>query len=588
MAHRRHRRRYSAYSEPNRSTLSVLKPVMTLVIVAVLIFLLGSWILRLFGVGNATVQMGTILRVEPGSVVSVSIGGSDSVNGIDGQKIYHGDYIETTASQYAHLEFFDGSIVRLNENTTVILTRSERGQKESSISLRLTSGSLWTETGDRETYSGSIVRTIDTPSLRLTLPAETESVIGPRSIVVYESQGIGVTLTPRDVRVPIVIGEGQRFTLPGSVTEDTDLYAYRSALDPLAISAPFVDQSRQIAGGESVTDTPPESAQPEATVSEDTTRTSETLLVSAPDNDATVDGASVDVEGQIGPSVAMVRVNGYNATVDEQKGTFAIAMTLPDRDDVLITITALDEEGITLAETKRRITRTRVPPGVPEVLEPVKTSETYETDEERVVISGTAPKGAVGIIVNEYRLQLYDPAKGEWSYIASTKINNYRPGENVYSVKAINRAGVESEPATITIVLGGDSEETGETEGREGGDTSTGTPDTSEDTTPILNNDPLTPGTLSVILPEAGSSYEASESSFVIEGNAPRGTHTMWVNGYKLSLYQAGNNRWRYIADTKRNTLSRGLNEYEIVARNDAGKVLDKMVYTVTFRPGRR
>jgi hypothetical protein len=104
----------------------------------------------------------------------------------------------------------------------------------------------------------------------------------------------------------------------------------------------------------------------------------------------------------------------------------------------------------------------------------------------------------------------------------------------------------------------------------------------------LPDNDPLQPGTITVTAPTPGTRHVAvgtDQIEFLIEGAVPSDTTSVWVNGYQLRLYEAGKSYWNYIASTKLNTMKRGENSYEIVARNSTGQILDRFTYVIEFDP---
>jgi hypothetical protein len=96
------------------------------------------------------------------------------------------------------------------------------------------------------------------------------------------------------------------------------------------------------------------------------------------------------------------------------------------------------------------------------------------------------------------------------------------------------------------------------------------------------------PGSLSVTAPMPGTQYAATETGFLLEGATLPETYSVWVNGYRLRLYEPGKTFWNYKVSTEIGTLKRGENVYRIVARNSKGEILDTLEYTVTFKPGRK
>jgi hypothetical protein len=295
----------------------------------------------------------------------------------------------------------------------------------------------------------------------------------------------------------------------------------------------------------------------------------------------------VKVSGRIGGDVDKVRINGYLAVIDKETGAFSQELTLAEEDEVNITIEAVNDTGLVLAESIRTIKRNRKPPVPPTISAPAGAGKTYRTARSELEISGNAPKGAIGIIINDYRLQLFSPGDTKWSYLANVKFNNYAFGKNVFEVIAINRGGYRSESAKLTVILEEGAEEGVVTEGTdevEGTQVRTRRPRTVEEAD-LPNNLPLMPGSVTIFAPTRGVPYATSDLETLIEGNVPPEAASVWVNGYKLRLFQQGKGFFNYIASAEMNTLKRGENVYEILVRSEDGYILDTLEYMITFRP---
>ena len=68
----------------------------------------------------------------------------------------------------------------------------------------------------------------------------------------------------------------------------------------------------------------------------------------------------------------------------------------------------------------------------------------YATSEENLFILGNTPPNTKEIWINNYQLKRFDPAKGTWSYKASTEIGTLKKGENLYEIFAVDEAGGKS------------------------------------------------------------------------------------------------------------------------------------------------
>ncbi|MDD5469766.1 MAG: FecR domain-containing protein [Candidatus Peribacteraceae bacterium] len=560
------------------------RPLIGLLIAALLVYLVGSWFIGLFGYGQNQ-SMAIALAPEERGIVRISIEDGEWKRADQSLKLYPRDRVTTGTNAGAALAFFDGTYMRLGEESAVRIVESDLRDDESQLSVQLESGSVWVAAPTTQAFSGTMLRLVTTGMLRISLPTRTEALITERSISVFDGDGIGCTVHVAGAKQPVIVGEGQVFSLPeGALDAEDDLYAFRKGLDPRAVAAPFLAESRQAFALHRQNDQPQTAAAEE---NDPTVMPTGTILsVSQPTDRQTVQTASLEVKGSVNPEiVTAVQINGYAAPMDSAGG-FALEITLPDKDEVPISILATGKDGITLAEAMRTVLRNREPPEPPHFLTPAKDGETYQTQRTQFEITGSAPADAIGIIVNDYRLQFFSPGDKTWKYLASTNLDNLRLGENTFTAVAINKGGYKSEPVTMKIVLGGGME--GVIARSEGG-TANGTQEEGliEPTT-LPDNDPLQPGTISVTAPTPGARHTASGTDaieFLIEGTVPAATHSVWVNGYQLRLYESGKNYWNYIASTKLNTMKRGENAYAIVARDRDGKILDRFTYVIEFDP---
>ncbi len=550
--------------------------------VAFVLIIGGNSVLTYFGVGNAVRKTAAILQVEERGIINVSIEGGPLVRAEDELKLYAGDTVVSSPRNFATMLFFDGTIARLDESTHLTMTKSNEGDTQSVIGIRLEEGAVWVATPPLNTYSGSIIRTLESAYIKAEVPSKGEIVFSPRSITVYSADGIGLSVLVAGNSSPVIVGEGQTFTIPPGNENAPDLYIHRNPVSVAELQSPFVEGSRIRYAALSQPGSPATSGQEKR--NDDTT-----LTVGTPKEGDTIATSTVEVSGRFGGAIDKVRINGYLATVNKEAGTYTQEIALPEEDDIGIAIEAVDVNGVVVAEALRTVKRNRKPPNAPAITEPAANGETYQTGREEIEISGTASSDTVGIVVNGYRLQLFTPGDKEWSYLASTKLQNFSQGKNVYEVTAINRGGYRSEPALLTILL---------QEGEEGilAEEKENLPE-SQDTPPLRtqprsteesqlpNNLPLMPKSISIYAPSRSTEFETSNTENVIEGNVPKETESVWVNGYRLRLYQAGKTFFNYIASVELGTLKRGRNVYSIVIRSKDGYIIDTLEYVIIFRP---
>ncbi len=556
-----------ALAEPS-SVLTLLRPVLLVLIVIVALFFVGRTILRLFGNANELQRSSALLTVEGRGPVNVSLEGGAVQRAEDSLKLYGGDRVATGANGHGVIDFFDGSRLRLDQQTDVTLTESARGSTNSTIDLTVPRGTVFLKTPTAAVFSGSIIRTIHTPLLTLSIPSGTMLAAGGGSLWVFDADGLGISVSVKGGSEPITIGEGQQFVLPGSGELGNDPYAYRSALDTTSVRQAFVVSSRTLF------DRPATSALPISSVH------AEVLIVTEPAPDSIAESSTITVAGTVGKEVSRIRINGYIAPIDTSQLTFHQELALKEGEETEIRIEALDAQGIVLQEIRRVVKRDVVVPESPTIVAPAKTGETYRTQRTQFEIRGTASADAAGIIVNDYRLQLFKPGSRQWSYLASTELKNLVPGKNVFTVTAIDASGNRSEPVTLTVLLEEGLE--GVVAG-EGNTASAGSTTSAVNPAELPSNAPLKPGTLVVTGPTPGTTHTATGSELLIEGTTSSDTASMWVNDYKLQLYKPGKTTWNYIAKVEYRNLKPGKNTYVIVARNAQGEILDRVEYVVEY-----
>lgn len=569
---RRHRARRGPYSMATPSMMpSVIRSIILLLLLGILLYGTAKSVLWVFG-GSSKSQTPSQLIVEQGGTVNVSIDDGLLQRTEDTMKIYEGDRMVTSANGFATIKLFDGSVTRLDAQSDVRLLKSDNEEENEVWAIKLEKGALWVKTPTVHIYSGSITRTITMPRYAVTLTSDTEAVVEEARLMIFSADGAGVRVKLAEYEDTVIVGEGQQFTLPdGEIGADP--YIYRSAIEPLAVQRAFITKSRtMVTQTNSATET--ESG---STIS--TQEINDVLTVTTPLNNATVTTATIKVSGTVGTTIERVRINGFDATITNER-TFTQELSLQEGPSTILLIEAFDARGLLLAQQSLTIFKGSTGVAVPTITTPATAGQTYRTQKTEVSISGTAPAGTVGMMVNDYRLQLFRKGDTTWSYLASKELNNMKDGLNLFSVIALDAAGNRSAPVNLTIIV-----DPLATEGVMG-DSSSSVP-----TTPIIqesdlpNNDPLMPGTVSVTAPLAGTQFTATGSEFVLAGITPKESASVWVNGYKLQLYKPGVTFWNYIAKTAFGTLKAGNNVYRIVARDATNKILDVFEYTVTYQP---
>ena len=494
MFHRtRYRRGPYALAEPAGVPRPV-KALIWLVVLGIIVYFLGKWILGLFGGGDSLQRRAVALTVEQGSTVNVSIEGGLMKRTDVGVPLYEGDKV-ATGKGHAVLTFFDGTKVRLDEQSELTVDESMKGETTARIALTLGRGTIWMDAP--ASGSGTVSRSVATPAMMVDVNGNAEAMISERELMVFASEGLGLPVRVEGNEEPAYVGEGQRLALP-SGTPGTDLYAYRSALTAEMMNTTFISESRGVA----------------------------------------LSSASRSSAGSLASSRSSV-------------------------------------------SSAASIAQTNVP--APAITSPAKSGETYRTSTSEIVIRGTNAASVQGMMVNEYKLQLFTVGKGTWSYLASVQLGNLKKGENIFDVYALDAQGNKSAPVRLTVIYDDGTLPSASSTGTTGSAASAGAASSQLNEASLPNNDPLAPGTLTVTGPTAGTSHTATGGELLIEGATSNTTSTLWVNGYQLQLYKPGVTWWNYIASERFGNLKKGTNTYRITARDSEGRVVDRMVYTVTY-----
>lgn len=545
-------------------------------VILLAMWLLVSKVLDFFdmSVGRKTAA---VLSVVSTDNVQVALQEQEWQRAENGLKLYAGDAVATRGNGDATLKFFDGTKVRLDAGTDVVVKASDsESEGESAITLQVRSGRIWIVSTDLSAYSGAIVRTVETVNFSAEIPASTNALIGSSLINVMRAAGVGanVTLTFAKSEPTLFVGEGQYLSISEQtkrlIEDGTDPYEFRDPVtlellkDPFLISS-YAQMNSMAAGTTS-------SASTGATVSVPTNE--QPLVLTSPENNAQINAKTVTVSGKVGARIAQVTVNGQNITIKSDL-TFTAELSLPkDQPTFVITVEAQDVQGVPVAKVERTIKNVFTVNVEPvRFKSPVGSGETLNTAQGEIEITGEVSAGIATVVVNDYKLQLFKAGSRTWSYLASANLGNMKVGSNIFTVYATDADGNRSPSRSITINY-------------QPAATNNGTGATASSSQPALKqNPPLTPGVLVVDTPAAGTSATTSEKEVVIEGRTSAETASISINGYTLSLYQAGKTTWNYIASTEFGTMKRGKNVYRVVARNVGGEILDVLEYTITFNP---
>lgn len=542
------------------------------VILLLLLWFIGSKVFA-FLTGSASERTSARLTVTSGANVEVALQGEDPKRAENDLKIYEGDTVHTRSNGEATITFFDGTRIRMDQDTELtIVTSSKVEDDTSTLEIDVPSGRVWIVSPDEDAFDGQIDRTVTLENFTASVSADTHALLAEDLIIVEQAPGLGlpVTLTLADTKESsITLGEGQLLVLDedarASIASGSDPYDFRDPLTRDKISDPFILASISSTGlaiDDDIT----------TSTGSTTDDSTEHLTVTSPENNITIASDTVLVAGRVGSRVRTVNVNGYDVPVKVDR-TFSQEVAVPAGGSLTLSIEARNAEGLTLTEVTRTVQRSRPVLGLPTITRPGGSGQTVTVTEPEVELQGTAPANTTGIMVNDYKLQLFKPGSRTWSYLASTALGNMKVGDNVFAVRTIDEAGNMSAPVSIKVIYNDGTVPT----------SSAGTSSSSQISIPMLNNAPLKPGTVKVTAPTSGTPLETSEVEILIEGATPADTFAVFVNDYRLMLYQPGKTFWNYKASDALGTMKAGKNTYTVTARNQKGEIIDTVTYEITY-----
>jgi len=167
-----------------------------------------------------------------------------------------------------------------------------------------------------------------------------------------------------------------------------------------------------------------------------------------------------------------------------------------------------------------------------------------------------------------FALSQFKEGGGKWSYNASRSFGNLKAGANNYTVVGYDVEGNKTPPASFRITFSPEEKDSTTEEPKESEEPES-QPVASDQTdgVPAVGGEAF--GSPEVTGPQDGATFTEAPINFA--GKVPANTEVVFINEYKLSSFQSGSTSWIYNAHPKYENLSKGENEYEIVAVSENG-----------------
>ncbi len=516
-----------------------------------------------------------LLSIEAGSAKAMTIGRSEWQNVPDKVSLYRGEQLKTNADGRASLTFFEKSIVRLAEGSEVSFAELQKKKETNRIALQLKKGSLWAK-----------VERMNNPDSRFTVETDLLSVDSQGGVLAVEAPGtvymvkgtaqVGVKNKDEVVRT-FSLGVGQEFM--ADEKKIGELLAGQDAEVIFALGDAFKDgdwyrwnvqKDGAVTAFEESTPTPAAATEkPTAAPAETSIAPNRLVYVTSPSPQSFTNRSAITVEGNYDPAnVKAVYAGTLKATLasDGQWKVVGVPLALEGENSINLSAEGIDGKAIALDPLL--ITLDKTAPAAPVVETPASVGgKTIEIESPEQIISGKVSADTEAVIVNDYRLGKYVPGSKTFQYYAKVSYGNLQAGDNEFRILAEDKAGNQSEPAVITLILSEENAKKGVS-----AETSTG------GSLPKA----VSSGGVTIASPNGGQSFQTSETSFDLSGSVPFATAKVVVNDYQLSAYVAGSTLWKYKAASTLGNLKIGqVNVYTIKAYDAAGELLGSASFAI-------
>jgi len=447
-------------------------------------------------------SIGDSIQILPGQQ-------TDWIKGYNGSILVAGDTLRTGAATKAVLQFNDGNLLRINENTQLVINQLTHSKKNGIHTLiELSYGEMWM---NKKSFDGDYVLKINNGRVYsvgtiFAIDNKANEILrvlqGNVQFDVTEQQGDNIV-----VLESYVVGIGQQLTLNEDALESikerkvVDLIAALSNewetsswhnwnvqedQNPTDFASPTADTTNNaVVENLNATENQPKTEEEETP--QEIIKEKPVVFVTKPSTTPfTLNAEKYVLQGAIkgyAKSVVVDSVNGKGVkdvytlskfTAGSSTWNYTVFKDYNNLTEGLnkYTVYAKDENG----QISEKVTvEINVPVGTFKVEEEKPSQEVidsmsalllsvvsfngesnlnnrYETTEERVEIIGSATLNISKVYVNGFQLTQYSSGSGQWKYFAKTEFDNLHLGENYFSVYGVDNAGNKTSTVNFVIV----------------------------------------------------------------------------------------------------------------------------------------
>lgn len=332
--------------------------------------------------------------------------------------VMEGDEIATSSGAQVIMEFFDGTIMRVDENTSFKLNAIDDESSEPLIEVALTDGAVWFNRLYKGTSDTKLVVNMDVLEVNAGNASVFELENGKSKVVralnVFDASGLSVDIFSQDLSTVVEtenVSVGQQIVFTDKVLDRYWAHNSPSVIAEIADSfkegawylwnlkedrAPTKFEKQVVNGAEGFKVVPPKEI------------VDETLPVLDVET-GVLDADTTKVEG--------ADTAKPDATV---KPTFSAKVAKPS-------ITSVAGGAVPDA------------------------SGVYQVTARVTTLTGTVAAGATKVFVNGYELKKFKQGDGTWTYYANYDYGFMKEGENTYEIYAMDSDGNKSETLIIKV-----------------------------------------------------------------------------------------------------------------------------------------
>jgi len=489
-------------------------------VLAVLVFQIGS---NFF----SPVKGDAVIYLAEGRAKILPFGKSEWENTYHGVKVRLGDGVKTLNGSKALISFYDGTVLRMNDDTEVTLIDITKNGDSQEILLSLNHGEIWVNKPVKNNVVKKTDFVVQTNNASYAITGtifDLSKTDTAENLKVLRGEVQADILEIKDGKTGVVetvpVGIGQQINLDDAVMKsflNRESPSVLKAIDTTFMALPWYIWN----SAEDQTPTDFASGQRSA------------LLDSMPNN-----GVTTNADG----STAVDTTGGVQADAADNNGDLSKL-------------------------------------AAPIIVNPAQA--TVDTINGQLVLSGTVATGTKKVVVKQMLsgasteehilLNKFDPTTTSWKYNLAPSYNNILPGTNVYKIVGVDDQAKETAPTTITVNF------------KENNTTTTdATSTTTSDTTATVSGPVSDLKALTVATKTYSEGMKIDVDGFLIAGSV-KNADKLFVNDYQLGKFKSGDTTWTYNVKESFGNLKEGENDYKVYAVGADGKKSSVLTIVINY-----